>query len=421
MHARSWYAATAHPVPPRPALAGRVDADVCVVGGGIAGCSTALHLAERGYRVVLLEERVVGGAASGRNGGQLLAGYGCGQGRLARLLGDADAERLWHWSVEGLALARELIARHQIDCDWRPGHLQLALKPRHEDEIAAELEQLARYGYAEARFVPRAEARELVRSPRYLAGLHDSAAGHVHPLNYTLGLAAAAERAGARLYEGTRALRIVDGEPSVVVTTAGEVRARYVALCGNAHLGATAPAIRPRIMPVGTYVVATEPLGAERAAALIAGDLAVTDMNWVLDYYRLSRDHRLLFGGKVSYSGYDPDGVTAGMRRRIEHVFPQLRGVRVEYAWGGLLDITFNRAPDFGRVAPNVYYVQGFSGHGVVLAGLAGRLVAEAIAGQAERFDVYARIRHVPFPGGKRLARPLLVAAMAWYRLRDAL
>jgi gamma-glutamylputrescine oxidase len=421
MHVQSWYAATANPAPPRPALAGRVDADVCVVGGGVAGCSTALHLAERGYRVVLLEERLIGGAASGRNGGQLLAGYGCGQDRLVRLLGAADAERLWHWSVEGLALARERIARHGIDCDWRPGHLQLALKPRHEAEIAAELEQHARYGYAQARFVPREEARELVRSPRYLAGLHDGAAGHVHPLNYTLGLAAAAERAGARLHEGTRALRIVDGEPATVLTSAGEVRARYVALCGNAQLGGTAPSIRPRIMPVGTYVVATEPLGAERATALIANDLAVADMNWVLDYYRLSRDHRLLFGGKVSYSGYDPDGARAGMQRRIARVFPQLRGVRVEYAWGGLLDITFNRAPDFGRLAPNVYYVQGFSGHGLVLAGLAGRLVAESIAGQAERFDVYGRIRHVPFPGGRLFARPLLVAAMAWYRLRDAL
>jgi gamma-glutamylputrescine oxidase len=421
MHAPSWYAATAHAAPPRPPLAGPVDADVCVVGGGVAGCSTALHLAERGYRVVLLEQHAIGAAASGRNGGQLLPGYGCGQSSLARLLGGADADRLWHWSVEGLALVRDRIARHDIDCDWQAGHLQVALKPRHEAEIAAELEQHARLGYPHTRFVPREESSALVDSPRYLAGLLDSQAGHVHPLNYTLGLAAAAERAGARLHEGTRALRVVDGEPASVLTPSGEVRARYVALCGNAQLGRAAPAIQPRIMPVGTYVVATEPLGAERAAALIANGLAVADMNWVLDYYRLSRDHRLLFGGKVSYSGYDRDGGAAGMRRRIERVFPQLRGVRVEYAWGGLLDITLNRAPDFGRLAANVYYVQGFSGHGLVLAGLAGRLVAESIGGQAERFDVYARIRHVPFPGGKTFARPLLVAAMAWYRLRDAL
>jgi gamma-glutamylputrescine oxidase len=420
-HAQSWFAATAHAAPPRPALTGRVDADVCVVGGGVAGCSTALHLAERGLRVVLLEERLVGSAASGRNGGQLLAGYGCGQGTLTRLLGAADARHLWDWSVEGLDLARRLIERHAIDCDWRPGHLQLALKPRHEDEIRAELEQHARYGYDATRFVPREEVRSLVDSPRYVAGLHDARAGHVHPLNYTLGLAAAAERAGARIHEGTRAIAVDAGEPATVRTGSGEVRAKYVALCGNAHLGATAPRIRSRIMPVGTYVVATEPLGADAAARLIARDLAVSDMNWVLDYYRLSRDGRLLFGGEVSYSGYDPRGVAPRMQRRIERVFPQLRGVRLDHVWGGLIDITANRAPDFGRLAPNVYYVQGFSGHGMVLAGLAGRLIAETIAGHAERFDVYARIAHLPFPGGRLLARPLLVAAMTWYRLRDAL
>jgi gamma-glutamylputrescine oxidase len=418
---RSWYAATAYPAPPRPALAGRVDADVCVVGGGVAGCSTALHLAERGLRVVLLEDTVVGGAASGRNGGQLLPGYGCGQATLARLLGAGDARRLWDWSVEGVALARERIARHAIDCDWRAGHLQLALKPRHEADIDGELALHASYGYASTRRVPRDEARTLVASPRYRAGLLDANAGHLHPLNYTLGLAAAAERAGTRVYEGTRALAVGDGDPAVVRTAAGEVRARFVALCGNAQLGATAPRLRSRIMPVATYVVATEPLGRERASALIANDLAVADMNWVLDYYRRSADDRLLFGGKVSYSGIDPPGVMRAMQARIEHVFPQLAGVRLDYAWGGLLDITANRAPDFGRLAANVYYVQGFSGHGLALAGLAGHLVADAIGGQAERFDVYARIRHAPFPGGTLFARPLLVAAMAWYRLRDAL
>lgn len=417
----SWYAATAHPAPARPALSGRVDADVCVVGGGIAGCSTALELAERGLSVVLLEANGIGGAASGRSGGQLLPGYACGQRTLSRLLGAGDARRLWDWSVEGLALARERMQRHAIDCDWRPGHLLLALKPRHEAEIGTELEDHASLGYGSTRFVPRDEVRSLVPSPRYLAGLYDAAAGHVHPLNYTLGLAAAAERAGVRIFEASRATSIVDGEPATVRTASGEVRARFVALCGNALLGDVAPRLRPRIMGVGTYVVATEPLGAERAAALIANDAAVADMNWVLDYFRCSADHRLLFGGKVSYSGYDPPGVVSAMRSRIAHVFPQLADVHIEHAWGGLLDITANRAPDFGRLARNVYYVQGFSGHGLALAGLAGRLVAAAIAGQAERFDVYARIRHTPFPGGAAFARPLLVAAMAWYRLRDAL
>lgn len=418
---RSWYAATAHAAPARPALAGRMDADVCIVGGGLAGCSTALELAGRGLRVVLLEERTVGASASGRSGGQLLPGYACGQSRLVRALGPDDARRLWDWSVEGVALARERIERHGIACDWRPGHLQLAIKPRHEAEIALELDEHARLGYASTRRVPREELRALVASPRYRAALFDSAASHVHPLNYTAGIAAAAERAGATICEGTRAIAIAPGSTTVVRTATGEVNARFVALCGNAQLGATAPTLRARIMPVGTYVAATAPLGAERAATLIANDAAASDLNWVLDYFRRSADHRLLFGGLVSYSGYEPPNLVATLRRRIADVFPQLDGVDIDYVWGGLLDITANRAPDFGRLSPTVYYVQGFSGHGLALAGLAGRLIAEAIAGHASRFDVYARIRHRPFPGGAAFARPLLVAAMTWYRLRDAL
>jgi gamma-glutamylputrescine oxidase len=284
MHAQSWYAATAHPAPARPPLAGRVDADVCVVGAGVAGCSTALHLAERGYRVVVLEDRLVGGAASGRNGGQLLAGYGCGQGTLTRLLGAEDARRLWDWSVEGLALARERIQRHAIRCDWRAGHLQLALKPRHEREIRDELEQHARYGYASTRFVPRQDARRLVASPRYLAGMRDDAAGHVHPLNYTLGLARAATDAGVRIHEDSCVTRVRDVSGGHVVETGqGQVRARFVVLACNTYVGTLAPALSKKIMPVGTYVIATEPLGEARAAALMPARAAVCDSRFVLD------------------------------------------------------------------------------------------------------------------------------------------
>jgi gamma-glutamylputrescine oxidase len=421
-YVESWYAATRHPAPTRPPLQGTVEADVCVVGGGLSGCSTALHLAGRGYRVVLLEAQRIGWGASGRSGAQAIPGIAADQRKLTRLVGAADARRLWDVTVEGLDLLRELIARHRIACDYVPGQMHVAVKPRQVEELRAWVDELAReYAYTTARFVEREELRSVLATDRYLAGVIDSNSGHLHPLNYTLGLAAAAERAGATVFEGSRAIAWTDGDPVRVSTAAGEVRCRHLALCGNAWLGPLAPRLADRIMAVGTYIVATEPLGAERASALIRSNAAVTDVNWVLDYFRRSSDHRLLFGGRVSYSGLDAFDTAQATRARLLRVFPQLADVRVEYAWGGYVDITLNRAPDFGRLAPNVYYLQGFSGHGIVLTGIAGKLLAEAIAGTAERFDVFTRIPHRRFPGGRALRRPALVLAMLWYRLRDLL
>ncbi|HNR21598.1 MAG TPA: FAD-binding oxidoreductase [Steroidobacteraceae bacterium] len=418
----SYYAASRHPAPSHAPLAGDVDCDVCVVGGGIAGCSAALHLAERGYRVVLLEAARIGWGASGRSGAQALFGLAAGEEKTEALVGREDARRIWDMTVEGLALMRGLIARHAIDCDYVPGQMHVAVRPRQVGELRNWVDLIhARYDYRSLRFVPREELRDLIASERYLAGTFDSNSAHLHPLNYTLGIAAAAGRAGVRIHEGSRALDYEAGEVVTVRTAQGRVRCRHLALCGNAWLGDTAPAIARRIMPVGTYIVATEPLGLERARALIANDAAVTDINWILDYFRLSRDHRLLFGGRVSYSGLDPFNTAQATRQRMLRVFPQLADARIAYSWGGYVDITLNRAPDFGRLAPNVYYLQGFSGHGIVLTGIAGKLLAEAVAGTAERFDVFARIRHREFPGGALLRRPALVLAMAWYRLRDLL
>jgi gamma-glutamylputrescine oxidase len=420
----SYYATTANPAPERPALEGSVDCDVCVVGGGIAGCSAALHLAERGLSVVLLEDNRIGWGASGRSGAQALFGVSCGQGKLERLIGPEDARVVWDVSVEGLALMRELIARHHIQCDWADGYLLTAVKPRHVRELQAEARELRdQYGYQGVRYLPREELRALLASDRYLGALYDPNSGHLHPLNYTLGLAAAAESFGTRIFEGTRALRFApSGDAQVRVTTEhGEVRARQLVLCGNVYLGATAPALTSKIMAVATYIVATEPLGDERARALIANNAAVCDMNWVLDYFRTSADYRLLFGGRVNYSGlrsFDAPGAT---RARMLRAFPQLEDVRIDYAWGGEVDITLNRAPHFGRLAPNVYFLQGFSGHGIALTGIAGKVVAEAVAGTAGRFDVFARIPHGNFPGGAALRRPALVLAMLYYRIRDLL
>ncbi len=421
-HIRSWYAASANPAPLREPLRGETTADVCVVGGGIAGCSTALHLAERGYRVVLLEGRRIAWGASGRSGGQAIVGFAAGQDRLVAQVGREAARRMFDVSVEALDLIRDRVARHAIDCDLHWGQMHVAIKPRHESELRAWQEELARdCAYDTLRWLDRDELRSILATERYIGGLFDSRSGHLHPLNYTLGLAAAAEGAGVRIFEGSEAVRLEHGDTAVVHTAEGRVRAKHVALCCNAYVDDLSPKLRARIMPVGTYIVATERLGQARIESLMRENVGVTDVNWVLDYFRRSSDHRLLFGGRVSYSGLDPLGTERATRARMVKVFPQLADVKIEYAWGGYVDITMSRAPDFGRLAPNVYYLQGFSGHGIALTGMAGRLVAEAIAGQAERFDLFTKLEHRDFPGGPALRTPALVLAMLWFRLKDLL
>jgi len=422
-HHLSYYWAALPETPPRAALAGGASCDVGVVGGGIAGISAALHLAQRGFRVTVLEAERVGWGASGRSGAQALFGVAAGQEKLNRLIGATDARRVWDMSVEALALMRELIAAHSIDCDFVPGQLHVAIKPRQWDELRQWHDELHRdFGYTSVSLVDAAQTRALVDSARYIGGMHDTNSAHLQPLAYLRGLATAAERAGCTIHENSRVLGHTrrDGRP-VLRTAHGELGCSHVVYAGNAWLGSTAPALARRIMPVGTYIVATEPLGEVAARALLPQNTAVTDINWVLDYFRRSADHRLLFGGRVSYSGLDPFNTAHATRARMLKVFPQLADARIEHAWGGYVDITMNRAPDFGRLEPDVYYLQGFSGHGIALTGLAGKLVAEAVAGNAERFDVFTRIPHRQFPGGALLRRPALVLAMLYYRLKDLL
>ncbi len=395
---------------------------MCVIGGGIAGCSTALHLAERGYRVALVESRRIAWGASGRSGGQAIGGYACGQQKLIDTLGIDDARKLWDISVESLALLRDRVERHAIDCDLHWGQMHVAIKPRQREALLAEQHELQeKFGYRNLRFLEGPEVEALLATQRYCAGLYDSGSGHLHPLNYTLGLAAAAQAAGVQIFEDTTVTRVQQGDPATVVCETGSIRARFVALCCNAYIDGLAPQLDARIMPVGTYIVATEPLGEARMNELMRDNIAVTDINFVLDYFRRSADHRLLFGGRVSYSGLDAFDTKSATRKRMLKVFPQLSDIAIEYAWGGYVDITMNRAPDFGRIAPNVYYLQGFSGHGIALTGIAGKLVADAIAGQAERFDLFTKIEHRKFPGGTLLRMPALVLAMLWYRMRDFL
>jgi gamma-glutamylputrescine oxidase len=421
-HVRSYYAATAHEAPVHAALTGDTTFDVCVVGGGITGCSAALELAERGYRVALLEAERVGWGASGRSGGQAIFGFGTAMASLAAQVGHDTARRMWDVSVEALDLVRDRVARHGIDCDLHWGHMHVATKPRQRDELLELQRELAEsYGYHSPRFLERDGVEALLATARYCAGLYDPRSGHLHPLNYTLGLAQAATAAGVRIFEGSPVTRLEQGDPLRLVTPRGTVAARHAVLTRGGYVaGLRAPADW-RVMPVGTYVVATEPLGEERITALMRENIAVADVNFVLDYFRRSADHRLLFGGRVSYSGIDARNTGRATGARMHRVFPQLTGVRLDYVWGGYVDITMSRAPDFGRIGSNLYYLQGFSGHGIAMSGMAGRLAAEAIAGQAERFDLFGRLRHHPFPGGRWLRTPALVLAMLWFRLRDLL
>ncbi len=433
-HAASWYAASAEIPPPSEPLRGEQRADVCIVGAGITGLSTAIELAEAGYSVIVLEAERIGWGASGRSGGQAIFGYGCEQARLSSLLGRDDARRLFDWSLEGLRIIRERCSKYGIDCDWRSGHAHVPIKPRQVDELQRWQHDLANhYGY-ELDWWSREQLRDVLASDRYLGALFDPRSGHLHPLKYTLGLARAARSLGVAIFEQSRVIELQHGPGARLRTVEGSVAADFAVLAGNAYLHVRpghpaakraprtiAPMLDRRVMPVGTYIAATEPLGEAAARELIRNDMAVADVNWALDYFRLSADHRLLFGGRASYSTLPPPNLRGTMLARMRRVFPQLAATRIDYCWGGYVDISLNRAPHWGRLADTVYFAQGFSGHGINTTGLAGRVIAEAIRGQAERLDAFEKIPHAPFPGGRWFRTPLLVAAMAWFKLRDAI
>jgi gamma-glutamylputrescine oxidase len=422
----SYYEATVTRPRSRPALAERLQADVCVVGGGYAGVSAALELAERGFDVVLLEAQRIGWGASGRNGGQVIVGFGHdGEAAIERQLSREHARRAWEISVDGMRLLQQRIERHRIDCEWRPGYLSLSTKPRKSQELRRWMEHVqSSYDYP-LQWVGPDAVRSWVASDRFHAAVFDARSGHLHPLKYCLGLGKAALGAGVRIFENSPVFLVDRGRKPVVRTAQGECACDFVVLAGNVYLGEygddVAPEVCSRIMPVGTYMIATEPMAAARANALMPRRCAASDTNFILDYFRVSADDRLLFGGADSYTGTTPRNLVAQIRRSMLAVFPQLGDLQVAHAWGGFVDITMNKAPHFGRLGDNIYFVQGFSGHGVALAGMAGLLVAEAILGQAARFDLLARLRHMAFPGGALMRTPALVLGMWYYRIRDAL
>jgi gamma-glutamylputrescine oxidase len=420
-HVRSWYAASAPDFPAQPVLQGAHSADVCILGAGITGLSTAIELAEAGYRVIVLEAQRVGWGASGRSGGQAIFGFGCDQGKITQAVGLETSRRLFDWSIEGLDLIKSRCTQYGIDCDWRDIHAHVPIKPRHVTELKNWQRDLSENFDYPLQWWEREQLAAVMPNPRYLGALVDPRSGHLHPLKYTQGLAQAALSLGVVIYEQSKVTRLVRGGKPVFKTASGEVSCDFAVLAGNAYVHGIAPELDDKIMPVGTYIGATEPLGEARAKALIKNDMAVADVNWALDYFRLSSDNRLLFGGRASYSTLPPPDLAGTLRRRMARVFPHLADVKMDTVWGGFLDISLNRAPHWGRLGGNVYFAQGFSGHGIAATGLAGRVISEAIKGQSGRLDAFALIKHGNFPGGRAFRTPMLVAAMAWFKLRDAL
>ena len=424
LNQRSYYEASVRRPELAPPLRGTLLADVLVVGAGFAGLSAAIELARRGYSVVVLEADRVCSGASGRNGGQTIVGFACGQEPLEQQLGKAQARVAWDMSLQSINLIDERIREFQIDCDWVKGYLHVADCARKARALEHDTLALQRDYDFVSEFVSGPAVQQHIQSPRYCAAAFDTTSGHLHPLKYGLGLARAAQALGVKIFEKSAVIGLERGEQVRARTSEGEVKAKYVVLAGNCTLPEfgpqVAPELGPRIMPVGTYMIGTAPLSDALCQSLIPSNAAVSDNNFILDYFRFSADQRLLFGGEVSYSARTPSNLKTLMAKRMERIFPQLQGVPVDFVWGGFVDISMNRAPDFGRLGRNVYYLQGFSGHGVALTGLAGQLVAQALAGQAERFDVFAGLKHRPFPGGALWRTPSLVLGMWYYRMRDA-
>ncbi|SET02421.1 gamma-glutamylputrescine oxidase [Pseudomonas sp. NFR09] len=422
-HTASYYAASSVPQTDYPVLTGELTADVCVVGGGFSGLNSALELAERGFSVVLLEARKIAWGASGRNGGQLIRGVGHGLDQFASVIGTEGVRQMKLMGLEAVEIVRERVARYQIPCDLTWGYCDLANKPRDLHGLAEDAEELRSLGYRhDIRLLQANEMGSVIGSERYVGGMIDMGSGHLHPLNLALGEAAAAQQSGVKLFEQSEVTRIDYGPEVNVYTAQGNVRAKTLVLACNAYLNGLNPHLSGKVLPAGSYIIATEPLGEAQAANLLPQNMAVCDQRVTVDYFRLSADRRLLFGGACHYSGRDPKDIGAYMRPKMLQVFPQLADVNIDFQWGGMIGIGANRLPQIGRLAdqPNVYYAQAYAGHGLNATHLAGKLLAEAINGQQHgRFDLFAQVPHITFPGGRHLRSPLLALGMLWHRLKE--
>ena len=418
---QSYYAHSAIAAAERAPLQGETETDVCVIGAGYTGLSTALFLLESGFRVVVLEAAKVGFGASGRNGGQIVNSYSRDIDVIERSTSPQAARLLGEMAFEGGRIIRERIARYRIACDLKDGGVFAALTDKQMQHLEAQKRLWERYGHDQLELLDRSAIRRSVATENYVGGLLDRSGGHIHPLNLALGEAAAVESLGGIIHEQSPVLRIERGANPVAYTPQGRVRAKFLVVAGNAYLGDLLPELAAKSMPCGSQVIATEPLGEELAHALLPQDYCVEDCNYLLDYFRLTGDNRLIYGGGVVYGAKDPANIEAMIRPKMLKTFPQLKNVKIDYAWTGNFLLTLSRLPQVGRIGDNIYYSQGCSGHGVTYTHLAGKILAEALRGQAERFDAFGSLPHYPFPGGRLFRVPFTAMGAWYYSLRDKL
>lgn len=417
----SYYAASASPAPTRPALEGERDTDICIIGAGYTGLSTALFLLESGFKVCIVEAAKVGFGASGRNGGQIVNSYSRDIDVIERSVGARQAQLLGQMAFEGGRIIRERIAKYNIQCDLKDGGVFAAFTAKQMGHLEAQKKLWERYGHNQLELLDTKGIRDVVATDNYVGGMLDLSGGHIHPLNLALGEAAAVESLGGIIYEQSPAVRIERGTNPIVHTPQGRVKAKFVVVAGNAYLGNLIPELAAKSMPCGTQVITTEPLGEDLAHSLLPQDYCVEDCNYLLDYYRLSGDKRLIYGGGVVYGARDPANIEAIIRPKMLKTFPQLKDVKIEFAWTGNFLLTLSRLPQVGRLGDNIYYSQGCSGHGVTYTHLAGKVLAESLKGQAERFDAFASLPHYPFPGGQLFRVPFTALGAWYYSLRDRL
>jgi len=416
-HAPSYYAATANWQTDYPELEGAIEADVAIVGGGFSGVATAVELSERGYKVVLLESNRIGWGASGRNGGQIIGGYGQNPGAFRSTIGSEGVDIVEGMGVECVDIIKQRIEKYNIDCDLKWGYCEVGLKKRHLKSY----QQWAEDDPA-MRLLDQDQIKEYVNSELYLGGYYREDWGHIQPLNLCIGEAKVAQSLGANIFENSQVTNITYGDNPVVTTQKGSVKAGHVILCGNAYMGKLVPYLDARVLPATSCIIGTEPLSDEQLQQTMVRDVAVCDSRTALDYYRLSADKRLLFGGLSNYTGLEPANAEAVMRNKMAKVFPSLKTVKIDYSWSGRMGISVRRMPQIGRIKnSNILYASGYSGHGVAPTHMTGRLLAEAVDGNTHRFDIMNKMFHLPWPGGKLLRRPAMAAGMMFYKIRDAL